>query len=311
MALTHIKLGLINDSMNMLDHFVAQDTGLYKEEGLDVEFVIQTSVDSLKALDSGDVLVTSGMAWVIEAILRLKAPYRFVLINRREPPHSIIARPEIKNAQQLRGKTVWGAGPASINYYQTLDWLKENGLEPGVDVTVRGADSARGTFFEGPALPWAIAAARLTSDAIMMVPPESEWFVQEAGYNELVELCAHYPNLMVHALAVHPGTLRSKPELVRSVVRAQQRASQTIQGDRATTVSAMMKRWNVTKATAEKLWEKVHKVFVAETDPGALSTQLEFFRKHLEERFPGKTIDVPDPATLFNLSFAGEAAATR
>ena len=36
---SRIKIGMVNYSINMLDHWVALDLGLYREEGLDVELV--------------------------------------------------------------------------------------------------------------------------------------------------------------------------------------------------------------------------------------------------------------------------------
>ncbi len=304
-----VKIGLINDSMNMLDHFIALDAGHYAEQGLDVEFAVQTSQDSFAVLDSGEVLLTSSTPWIIEAILRFQTPYRFALINRKNPPHSIIARPEIKTVADLRGKTVWVSGRSSTNYYMTIDWLRANGLEPDVDVNVVGVEAAIGDFFIETPSPWASAGSRLSADAAMMVPPESEWFVQVNKHNELVELCAAYPNRMVHGLAGTAETLRKQPELVGKVVRAHQQASRTIQQDRATTVRLMSRRWGITEATAARIWEKVRGNFIAETDPSWLTLELEYFQKHLQERFPAENIAIPDPATLIDASFAAQPAA--
>jgi len=66
-----VKIGLINDSVNMLDHFVALDLGLYRDEGLEVELVQQPNFRSLTGLDSGEILLTSATPRVVQSILRM------------------------------------------------------------------------------------------------------------------------------------------------------------------------------------------------------------------------------------------------
>ena len=70
-----VKIGLINDSVNMLDHFVALDLGLYKDEGLEVELAKQPNFGSLTGVDSGEILLTSATPRVVQSILLKDARY--------------------------------------------------------------------------------------------------------------------------------------------------------------------------------------------------------------------------------------------
>jgi ABC-type nitrate/sulfonate/bicarbonate transport system substrate-binding protein len=116
-------------TLNMLDHFVALDLGLYRDEGLEVELVQQPNFRSLTELDSGEILLTSATPRVVQSILLKDARYTFVLITRKNPPHYIVTRPEIRDVAGLRNKTIWSSGPGSGNYYMTIDWLRENGRD--------------------------------------------------------------------------------------------------------------------------------------------------------------------------------------
>lgn len=299
---THTKIGIINESLNMLDHFVALDAGFFRDEGLDVELVVQSGASAgMPATEN--VLVTSFAAQVVEAILLYRAPYKFVLINRREPPHYVVSRPEIKTVADLKGKTICGAGTGSTNYKMMVDWLRRNGLEPGRDVKIETPTTPPSSFFNGPTPDWARPLMRAAYDATMVVPPEWEWLTQVAGYNTLVELCEEYPNRMIHGLAAHEDTLKREPELIRKVVRAHIRAAQTIQNDRETTVQIVMQRWGLSRQVAEGVYQNMHWRFISETDPKWLKEELVYHTQHLKEQHPAAQIEIPDPATLIDASF--------
>ena len=297
------KIGIVNESINMLDHFVAQDAHLYQEEGLDVELVVQLYLGSLALLDTGEMLASSSTPRVIESILLDRTPYKFVLLTRRNPPHYVVSRPEITSVAQLKGKTLWCAGPGSTNYYMTLDWLRKNGLEPGSDVRVLPQEGPEEAFFGGALPQWVRPSVMMTSDAMMVVPPLWDWLVKEAGYNTLVELTDEYADRLVHGLAVHQDTLARQPELVRKLVRAHVRSARTIREDRETTVQCIMTRWGLSQPTAEGVWENMRDHFIAETDPSLLTLELAYFKENLERSHPDAKIDLPDPATLIDPSF--------
>jgi len=304
---TKIKVGMVAENMNMSDHYVALDGGYYADEGLDVELVGHFW-GSLAPLDSGEMLISSNTPKILEAMLLDGEPYKFVLITRREAPHYIISRPEVKTAADLKGKTVWGAGEGAVNYYMTLEWLRENGLEPHKDVRLISFSERDERFFEGPTPAWANTSARYSADAIMTGPPESLWLTETAGYHLLADLCELYPDKMIHGLAAHEDVLARQPDLIRKVVRAHVRAAKTIQEDRLTTTTVWRKRWGLNQAVADRLWELYRWRFIAETDPKWLGPCLDYTRRQLERRYPDREIGSPDPATLLDASFLPVAA---
>jgi len=300
-----VKIGLINDSVNMLDHFVALDLGLYKDQGLDVELVKQPNFGSLTGVDSGEILLTSATPRVVQSILLKDARYKFVLITRKNPPHYIVSRPEIRTVAGLRNKTIWSSGPGSGNYYMTIDWLRENGLEPGVDVHVRHFGEDQSTVFSTASPPsWIHSLMKMAFDGLMCVPPEREWLVELAGYHSLVDLCQKYPDRMIHGLATTAGTLKTMPDLVRGAVRAHCRAAEIIRNDSKVTVACIAKRWKLVDRVAERVWTSVKDCFIASTDSIWLEALFANHKRHLEHTHPERRVSNPNIKELLDGSFA-------
>ena len=184
-----IKIGMVQDNLNMLDHHVALAKGHYREQGLDVELVVQPGKEAIRALASGEVLLSSFTSRVMDAILKEGIPFKFVLFTRNGPPHYIVSRPEIKSAPDLKGKILRTGGEGGTNYYMTLDWLRDNGLRPGADVTLISNDATPPDFFSSRSMPsWARASLRGSADAMMTGVLESLLLNEAAGYNILVDL---------------------------------------------------------------------------------------------------------------------------
>jgi hypothetical protein len=144
---------------------------------------------------------------------------------------------------------------------------------------------------------------KMAFDGIMCVPPEREWLVELGGYHSLVDLCQRYPDRMIHGLATSETTLKNKPDLVRSVVHAHCRASETIRTDREVTVSCIAKRWNLTDRVAEDVWTTVKDCFIASTDPIWLEALFANHKRHLKEAHPETRVTLPNIGELLDAGF--------
>ena len=298
-----IKIGMVQNNLNMLDHHVALAKGHYRDQGLDVELVVPRGEETIKTLASGEVAVSSYTSAVMDAILKERMPFKFVLFTRNGVPHYIVARPEIKSVKDLRGKTVWNPGHGT-NYYMTLDWLSANGLRPGVDVKIGGHDYPPPGFFGPGGFPgWAGPALKGSADAMMTGALERTLLVEEAGYNSLVDLPEVFPGRMIHGLAAHVDTIRKEPETVRRVVKAHIAAVRTIKEDRGFCSALIGEKWGVSKRVGEQVWEIMRTRFIAEIDPKWLVQEIEYFQRHIQEHDPGRKIETPDPASLVDGSF--------
>jgi NitT/TauT family transport system substrate-binding protein len=125
---------------------IAREAGLFKKNNLDFELVfIQSSGAATAALLGGDAEIgILGAVGVTRAYL--SGAQDFVLIGtiKNILTHSIVARPEIKRPQDLKGKRIGVTRFSSNSHYFALSALPRFGLDPARDVIFRqtGGDVA-------------------------------------------------------------------------------------------------------------------------------------------------------------------------
>ena len=116
---------------------VAKDARYFDGEGLSVELVrVGGSTRIVAALVGGSAqLIHAGEPAVIPAVAR-GADVVVIAATSKVPQHRLIARPEIKEVKDLKGKPVgitsFGASSDFILRYA----LQKNGLDPNKDVSI-------------------------------------------------------------------------------------------------------------------------------------------------------------------------------
>lgn len=310
-----IRVGMINSSINMLDHYVAVAKGHYRDQGLDVELVTSPGEQVADLLASGELTATSTP--VVESILKDGAPLRYLLFTRNGPPHYIMARPGINTVRDLAGKTVQ-AGSALATYHLALDWLKESRVQPGTDVRVRRGPAVAPGFFSARGLPdWAVVLLSGgeivqggVDDAFMAHVLERALLMEEAGYSCLVDLAQAYPGRLVHGLATHVETIRQHPEVIQALVNAHIAAARTIQEERVFCTALITEKWGVSERVAREAWEILHSTFIADLGAQWLAPQIEYFARVLREQNPGLAIALAPAESYIDATFFEAARAT-
>jgi NitT/TauT family transport system substrate-binding protein len=109
---------------------MARETGALAKEGVDVEILSMSSSVALPALIAGEIdAVQMSAAPVLTASLR-GHDVVFVAGLLNTMIWDLYARPEIKSAEQLKGKVIGTDRPATPIAYGTLVALKKVGLSP-------------------------------------------------------------------------------------------------------------------------------------------------------------------------------------
>jgi ABC-type nitrate/sulfonate/bicarbonate transport system substrate-binding protein len=125
-----LRAAYISTSATMVSLWMAKDTGALVKEGVDAEILSMNSSVVLPALIAGEVdAVQISAAPVLIASLRgYDVVFIAGLLNTMV--WDFYSRPEIKTAEQLRGKVVGTDRPATPVAYGTLVSLKKMGLSP-------------------------------------------------------------------------------------------------------------------------------------------------------------------------------------
>jgi ABC-type nitrate/sulfonate/bicarbonate transport system substrate-binding protein len=137
---------------------VAQEQGLYREQGLDAELHLAAANAILAALTAGELDYTAGIPGGIRLALR-GGPVKVASVVTLQG-FTLLTRPEITDPARLRGKPVAISSPGAIGEQAIRRALTHLGLDPVNDVT--------GIAMGDPAVQWqalqagAVEAAALT-----------------------------------------------------------------------------------------------------------------------------------------------------
>jgi ABC-type nitrate/sulfonate/bicarbonate transport system substrate-binding protein len=170
-----LRIAFLFTSGTMASMWMAKETGAFAKEGLDVEMISMSSTLALPALIANEVdVIQISAVPLINASLRGFDPV-FVAGMLNTMVWDLYARPEIKNAEQLKGKIVGTERPGSPVAYGTLSALRKLGLT-AKDVQLR--------ILGGSAQ---ITAALLTGQIVAgAASPPVNFQLDRAGFHSLM-----------------------------------------------------------------------------------------------------------------------------
>ena len=112
--------------------WIAKEAGLFRKYDLEFQLVYISSASMVTAAmlsGEGEVAVTGGEA-IIRAVVQGAADFVFIASAKNTLTHSILAKPEIKRVEELRGKKLGVSRLGSNSHYFVIQALRQKGLEP-------------------------------------------------------------------------------------------------------------------------------------------------------------------------------------
>src|ERR1043166_7520995 len=130
-----VNMAVSARSLAQLAHYVADEKGYYREEGLEPRLILMSTPTAAQALIGGNVEFTGVSGGVLPAVAG-GAPLRFVFSAFDRPMFWLYSKPEIHTVAALRGKKIavsgLGSGPATL----LLEHLKKNGIDGTRELTL-------------------------------------------------------------------------------------------------------------------------------------------------------------------------------
>jgi ABC-type nitrate/sulfonate/bicarbonate transport system substrate-binding protein len=192
---------------------MAQQMGYFRAEGYDVELIPMSGGLAVKTHLAGEVDFTSaGTAVAAIRGARVKTLMAFI----RELPYDLMAAPEIKRVEDLRGKQVAVSDRGSVTYIVARAILQGHGLEPDKDVNVlnMGRPDVR---YQG-LMAGVVQAVIANFDGAALL--------RNRGYHSVAK-AANYTKGFAGSLSATLDQLEKKPDEALQVIRA------TLKGTRA------------------------------------------------------------------------------
>lgn len=235
---------------------LAQKKGFLKEEGFEAEIIQIVGYPAMAALATGEIGYHMGFSAPLQAAFK-GLPIRVIASFMPFAPFALVAQPEIKSAQELKGKTVGVNAIGTGLDIATRMMLKHFGLDPEREVKIIRA---------GGTTDGRIAAMQQGLIAATAVGIPGDLQAKKMGFNVLAK--AHelfsYPE---SGLWVTVKKMKEKPDEIKRLIRAGLKANRYIRSNRDETIQFMIQWARVDREMATGSYESLFKVF---SDDGSI-----------------------------------------
>jgi NitT/TauT family transport system substrate-binding protein len=290
-------------TMSMSVPWIAQEAGLFRKHNLDfrlVYIVTTPLVTSAMLGGEGDVAVTGGEG-IIRAFIQGASDFVFVGGIKNVLTNSILARPAIKEAKDLKGRRIGVARIGTNPHYFALQALKHRGLDPTRDVTfiqTGGAPDTLAALVSG-----AIDAATLTA------PMDTRAMAQ--GFHAVIS--GHDLRLpyVATGIVTRRSTIQKRPAVVGQFMRVMAEGVKILLTDKELTFRVLAQKMRLddrsvleaayageVKALEQKLEmrpEAIEAILeeIAKVDPRARKVKAQdlFDRRFIDEMEKGRFFD--------------------
>mgnify|MGYP001258228830 FL=1 len=251
-----IRIGFPEFNSSTFTLPMAQIKGFFHEEGLQAELIRIRSAVALPALTSGEIDYHTVVAPAVTAALR-GIPVRVVACFTPGLTTAIIARPEIKTVQDLKGKII-GLNSIGGGLESTVRiMLKHYGLDPDKDVKFLATGGIETRF---AALKQGLTVATAGSTPADYLGKKFGYVVLARAYDLF-----SYPNT---GLVASVKSIKENPDRLKRVIRAGIKANRYILQNREGTIQVMMQWMRVDRDTAVATYDGSLKSF---NDDGSVS----------------------------------------
>jgi len=198
-------------SANLWPLHIAIKNGYFDAAAIKIDLVFaQSNASVIQQLAAGsyNVAPSAGMVDPIRAIDK-GAPVALARIVIQAPPYALLAKPEIKTIEDLKGKTIIIGGAKDITRIFTERMLAPHGLKSGdYDYVFAGATSARFAALKSGAV-----------DAALLTMPFN-FFAEAAGFTNLGFTFAVLPDMPFAGMAVNRPWAEAHGDLLKRFLGA-------------------------------------------------------------------------------------------
>jgi NitT/TauT family transport system substrate-binding protein len=219
-------------SVDQLPAYVAYETGIFRQNGLDVQIIyFSGGATRIAALVSGDAPITQGSG-PAAVTSNLRGSDAVIIAGGVVTlDFWLMSRPEIKSAQQLKGGVIGISRFGGVNDSILRFLLPKVGLTLGKDVTVRQVGG----------LPERLAALEAGQIQASIFNPPVSFIAQKRGYNILGDVASLGMVYQHTCVATTRKFIQSNPDIVRKYVKSQIEAVHRLKTDRQTGIKVLSK----------------------------------------------------------------------
>ena len=247
-----IKIGkTIGGSGFHIPSYIAVDKGMLKAEGLNADFISTTAGVLVRAAIAKEIEFVPIPGGGSEAMLK-GAPLAFIVGESLVSQWTIVTQPQIKQVEELKGKTLGLERPGQAAYTEAVVVLgKFFKMEPGKDykVITFNAETDR-----------VAALINKSIDAAILSFPHAAR-AEKAGMKILVKTGDYIPRLG-GTFITHRDFLKEKRDVTKKFIRAMVRANDYVKANKQGTIEVIQKYFEIKDAPlAEGIYKQVATAF--------------------------------------------------
>ncbi len=249
-----VRMGVASKDSAFAAAFVAEEAGIAKKHGLQIEFVVIAPPTIPAALMGGD-LHFAGPAQTVSRSAIQGLPVVTVAIMMDRPNYTLLADRSIKTVDELRDKTIVTGAPTSGPGAVLVFLLEDLGFNPSRDVKILfigEAGTRRAMLFQRQAQAGLInldVAFKMQRKDLMLHP---------------LVFPTKMPRVPFAGLGVSRKFLKEKTEIVERMIRANLEANQFITTRPDESQKLFAKLFELTADESRQLWDLMAPAVVAD-----------------------------------------------
>ena len=249
-AADKIRISMTGFAGQFMTFPLAQKRGFLKEEGIEAEIIRISAAAGRAALSGGEVDYSTGIGGTAIGGALSGVPIKVVACYVPAPVLALVARPEIKSVQALKGKTVAVLIFGGVAHFAARAVAKHYGLDSEKDLKYLAVGPPDARF---------AALSQGLVDAAVLGPP-LDFEARKQGFNILAR---------AHDVFVFPETglvtsvkkIQEKPDEIKRVIRAGIKANRYIRSNRDGTIQFLTEWLKLNRESATVTYDSVVKVY--------------------------------------------------
>jgi ABC-type nitrate/sulfonate/bicarbonate transport system substrate-binding protein len=248
-AQERIRIGISSVSPGFIPTIIAEKKGFYTKYGLRSEHVLISLAVAINALGTGDLDYVISVAQGVSASLR-GFPVKLVMMTQDKLDFFIMAKPEIRNVADLKGKVVGISYPGSTTHVVAESILRHFGLEPGRDVSLLPTG-------DNPARLAALETGRVV--AIIGTPPYN--IIAPTKGLKVLLWARDYVAIPQNAVIVTDSKIKQSPDQVKKLIKGTIDALQFIRRDKEEAIDIAAKWMQLDRPRVKAVLESVFPLY--------------------------------------------------
>lgn len=241
-AQDRVRIAYVGPSLSNLPLLAAKEIGIFARHKLDVEILLLTSQLSAVALGAGELEYVAGVGPGSVGGTLAGIPSRAVWVVSNRILHSVVAQPEVKSLQDLRGKKIGVTGLGGTTHTSLMMAIEKFGGNPREYIVVSLGPQQYLRALESKAV-----------DAATVDPPLL-FLVLKKGFSRILDL-GSVVEMPVGGLTTMMKTLNSKSEQVVRIIKSLQEAKDLLLSSKERAVDFTMKVMKMDRESALRSYE--------------------------------------------------------